>query len=188
MLVFKGGRWWLLGGGCQVGEWSFPLVGVDGGGELVCVVVIARWSGGWSFPLVGVDGGGEPVCVVACQVGSCSCSCCCQVTTVRLTAAAVVAIIRTGSCSPRVVEGGGGCQVVVVVVVNNNHVRSCLRVVKVGDGKKPPPSKMSIHVCSCLRVVVVVVAENKACKQNTVNEKYAGAPLHPLSLWSVSAS
>ncbi len=91
--------------------------------------------------------------VVACQVGSCSCSCCRQVTAVTLTAAAVVAIIRVGSHSPRVVEGGGGCQVVVVV-----------------------------DKCTCLCSKVVKVGWLlKVCKQNTVNEKYAGTPLHPLS-------
>ncbi len=152
---------------------------------------------------------GEPlrVGVVACQVGSC----CRQVTAITLAAAAVVAIVRIGNHSPRVVEGGGGCQVVVVVVVvNNNHVRSCLRVVKVGDSKQLPPSKTSVCVrscwrwwwwwtvvarwwwqtattlenkrtCSCSKVVKVGWLLKTRCKQNTVNEKYAGAPLHPLS-------
>jgi hypothetical protein len=72
--------------------------------------------------------------------------------------------------------------VVVVVVarwwqtattLDNEPTCSRSRVVMVGDGRL------------CWRVMVMV-AENKVCKQNTVNKKYAGTPLHPLSLCSVS--
>src|SRR5260370_19135640 len=90
--------------------------------------------------------------------------------------------------------GGKGCQV--VVVANGNHPRKracvlvsesggrggwwqttttlenertclCSRVVIVGDGKKLPPSKTSVRVCSGWRGVVVVVAENEVCKNKT---------------------
>jgi len=47
--------------------------------------------------------------------------------------------------------------------LENEHICSCSRVVMVGDGKHLPPSKTSVRVRSCSRVVVVVVAENGAC-------------------------
>jgi hypothetical protein len=75
--------------------------------QSICVRSCLRVVEGGGCQVVNVDGGGELVGVIVFQVGSCSCSCCCQVAAIRLTAAtAVVAIVRADGRSPRVVESG----------------------------------------------------------------------------------